>query len=373
MGGSCCARRATTRALLGAILAVAPGAVVLRAQGPLDGGTAPTAGEPDDPSADGRPVPPAAPGGAAPVRERRLLDRVKAIVGDRVILESSVQRQLERNVGDAPLTPEERARAEREIVRELAREEIWVQVGKRIGAENPEQTQALVDGMVRDYLDERIQEYGSFTQMDRELSAAGTSWQALVEERRATILRQSAWDIALRSRFEDGPQLLVTPREMARYYRANPEQFAALDSADLAWIAFDAGQQDAAARAAAAWRGNELAEAQDIAREFGGTAMPVRRDIRQSADDATREFMKAFVREHAVGDVSEPLAVGRNLFVLKLVRKISRPAMSFDDALTQQAIRKALVRMRLRELEDRILRWKSQSIPTAPRELFDGR
>ncbi|MBI5852088.1 MAG: hypothetical protein HZB39_13830, partial [Planctomycetes bacterium] len=81
---------------------------------------------------------------------RRTFDRVRAVVGDRVILESTMRRELAAQTAQAghELTPQERRRAEDEIVRALAREEIWVQIGKIIGRDDPLAFERQVDSLV---------------------------------------------------------------------------------------------------------------------------------------------------------------------------------------------------------------------------------
>ena len=311
----------------------------------------------------------AAPGG------RRTFDRVRAVVGDRVILESTIRRELAAQTAQAghELSPQEKRRAEDEIVRALAREEIWVQIGKIIGRDDPLAFERQVDSLVQDYMDEQQERFGSFARMNEELGALGTSWQALRSEQRQRILRDTARSFAIGQRFRDGFLLVVTPEETANYYRDHPADFAALESGDVAWISIPAGAPDSKTRAeqaAAEWRAGTVAAA-ELAQRFGGIALAECKGVRPDrADDPRPAMIKDLVRDGVAGEVRGPHERGESLFVTKLVAKNSQPALSFDDLRVQEAIRSKLVNDHLRRLEGEILGWKANQLLVWPANLL---
>ncbi len=359
------ARRSGSRFVvaLGLALASALGGVV--AQRPVDAST-PVRGNfggiPDPNNATQQPP------------SRVLIDGVRAVIGDRVILQSTVQREMARQYADQELTEAERTRLEFDIVREIAKEEIWVQIGKVIGSQDPEEFEETIDSLVQDYLDEQVQEYGSFARMDEELRATQTSWQTLAQEQRAKILRDSARQHAIRERFKDGISLLVTPRELREYYDANPETFEAVERALVAGVLFRPTRdvEQRAASAAAAWRADPLLTRENVAERFGGNAMQVM-EVNRDSIGSLIPPVTDIAREGTTGTVSEPTPYRGNILVLKILDKQSRAAMAFDDINTQNLIRRFLVDRKMRDLEGRILQWKFEKIQTWPPELMGGR
>lgn len=306
---------------------------------------------------------------------RRPFDAVVGVIGDRVILASTIQREVEALAGDQELSEADRQRFGTEIMRRIAREEVWIQIGKVIGREDPDVFEEQVQAMLDDYKREQVANYGSFTRMTQELEANGDSWQALEEKQRNRILRDSARQHAISQRFSDGFQLLVTPREMLEFYVENQERFAARESTDLAWISFPGDRPNAeqkAADAAAAWRDEALTE-KEVASRFSGVALPPNLDVRQTDDDPRAAFLKEVARDGAEGDVVGPIRRGDGFFVVKVARKVSEPERRFDDPEVQSAIRETLIRTRLIELEGGILQWKAAQIMRWPDWLLSTR
>lgn len=311
----------------------------------------------------------------APQAKRRTFDRVRAVVGDRVILESKIRRELAAQSAQVgrELNPQEKRRAEDEIIRALAREEVWVQIGKVIGREDPLAFERQIDSLVQEYMVEQQERFGSFARMNEELDALGTSWQSLRNEQRQRILRDSARSFAIGQRFRDGFSLVVTPAEIHAYYREHPADFAAQEGGDVAWISIPRSSPEARSRAeaaVAAWRAEDLGAA-DLARRFEGIALPAAARV-QPADpeDPRPPLVKDFVRSGKTGDVLGPVERGESLVVLKLLDKRSQPALPFADARVQGAIRDRLVARHLQRLEGEILTWKAEQLLIWPANLL---
>jgi hypothetical protein len=306
---------------------------------------------------------------------RKLLDGVVGVIGDRVILSSAIEREVEAGSAGRELSPDERKRAEEEVLRAIAREEIWVQIGKVIGRDDPTMFEGQIRVLLDEYKQEQVERYGSFTRMSEELEALGLTWQTLEDEQRNRILGDTARQSALGQRFRDGVQLLVTPREMLDFYRDNPEEFAARLVADLAWISFPKSESKAAEQAAAAadaWKGSNEAD-RDIATRFGGIAMRPALGVRPVDDDPRAAFLKDFARDGAEGEVLGPLDRGSSLFVVRILRKIDQPALRFEDANVQAAIRRSLIERRIRGLESQVLAYKARPIMRIPPWILGAR
>jgi hypothetical protein len=306
---------------------------------------------------------------------RKLLDGVVGVIGDRVILSSAIEREVEAGAAGRELAPDERKRAEEDVLRAIAREEIWVQIGKVIGRDDPQMFEGQIRALLAEYKQEQVERYGSFTRMSEELEALGLTWQTLEDEQRNRILGDTARQSALGQRFRDGVQLLVTPSEMLRFYEDNPDEFAARLVADLAWISFPKSEPDAAeqaAKAAAAWKDASEGD-RDIAARFGGIAMRPALGVRPVEDDPRAPFLKDFAREGAEGEVLGPLDRGSSLFVVRVLRKIDQPALQFEDPGVQAAIRRSLIERRVRGLESQVLAYKARQIMRIPPWILGSR
>lgn len=307
-------------------------------------------------------------GPGQPGTNRRPLDGVVAIVGDRAILHSTIEREAAAQGLGPDDSAAEHARAREMILRDLARREIWVQYGKAIGREDPEMFEEQIVAMLAEYKREEIQKYGSLTRMNAELAKLNTSWQALAAEERRRILGASARQHAIHQRFREAFHLLVTPQEMLEHYEQHRAEYGAVEFADLEWISFSGEHEPTLARAeqaAAAWRESGR-DARDIAREFGGVALPRQEEVQQDAADPRAPFLKEIAAERAEGEVVGPIVREDSLFLVKVVRRMSQPERRFDDPLVQADIRAWLVREKLLELEGGILRFKAQQIDHWP-------
>src|SRR5690606_4200270 len=199
------------------------------------------------------------------------------------ILRSTIERELRATFRGEEVDRVTQERARAEIVRAIAREELWIQIGKVIGREDPELFEQQIRGLVDQYMREEEDRYGSYTRMIEELRELDTSWQSIAEQKRREILGQSARQHAISQRYRQGFNLLVTPREMLDYFETHAQEFAAQDSADVQALSFPKGETGAAERAAAAaaaWRtgGGPAAE---IAARHGGRPLSPMQGIQQ--------------------------------------------------------------------------------------------
>ena len=94
------------------------------------------------------------------------------------------------------------------------------------------------------------------------------------------------------------------------------------------------------------------------------------RFTRVPEEDDRAAFLVEFARRAGEGEVSEPIEVGQNLFVLKVVYRMDQPARSFDDQSVQDEIRNRLANLRILRMRSKILLSKLENMYTWPPELF---
>lgn len=312
------------------------------------------------------------PGGTAP--GRRSFDAVIGVIGDRVILQSTIDAELRARTQGRTLDDLERKRLENDALREIAREEIWVQYGKVLGQQAPEAFEEIIERETEKKVDELVALYGSFAKTNEELEAIGTSLPEMRESYRKELLRDIAHNEAVVKRIRNQIPLLVTPHEMREYYDSHAADFAARTEADIAWVSFPARDEEHAARvvqAAAAWR-SDGSTAEDLAERFGGVAMPTAERVRPVAEDPRAEFLRAFARDGQEGDVSEPLRIRGNYFLLRIARKLDQPERGFDDPTVQQEIRRILSDRSYEDLNMRVMMRNSQKLLVWPSWLLTG-
>ena len=292
-----------------------------------------------------------------------------------MILQSTIERELRATFGNEQVDRVTVERARAEIIRAIAREELWIQIGKVIGREDPERFEQQIRGLVDQYMREEEDRYGSYTRMIEELRELDTSWQSIAAQKRREILGQSARQHAISQRYRQGFNLLVTPREMLDYFEGHAAEFEAQDSADVEARTFPKGEPDAAERAAAAaiaWR-EQGESAAAIGTAHGGRPLSPMRGVEQSESDPRASFVKGFAAGAAAGEVSEPIDRGAAFFVLRLAAKHVREARRFDDPQVQTAIRETLRARKFLALEGSILEWKARQILIMPPDILRPR
>ena len=286
-------------------------------------------------------------------------DRVVAVIGDRVVLDSEVKEQVRAKFQDEK-QPEKNRQYREDILRAILRREIWVQYGKVLGQQAPEAFEEIVQRQVEEHMDEQIEEWGSFQKMVEELESIGSSWQEVEDEYRQRLLAQIAQRQAIGQRYFENRELLVTPKEMKAFFDANPQNYEARKAATIEWLSFsksgdpDAAQANADA-AARAWR-TGVDDLQAIKDQFKGAIIPPKRDIPyDDPDDATRSFIKEFARDNPNGTVSAPIDQQRFFLVLRVSDKIDTPQRPFTDETVQTEIREILIDRRMIQMNNRLM------------------
>ncbi|MEM7201227.1 MAG: peptidyl-prolyl cis-trans isomerase [Planctomycetota bacterium] len=320
--------------LLGALL-VAPGARVLAQPGPV--------------------------GPPAPQRPGVLYDRVLGFLGDDVILESNLRAELQAQITAAENEGRTPTRAEIEAWRRgaqarIIREQALVQAAKTLPGTTREAVDRMVDSVMQDFQREQVERAGSWNKLTEELGILGKTWDTIREERRTNTLAALAEQTSLLGKYRDRVALMVTPRDMRRFYDENLEQFVEQESADIEIVAIPSSSADAAARAAAAaeaWR-VPGATAESIADRFGGVALEPRRRVRDDEGDPNRPEIRAFAGQSQEGEVSPPTAMGRTFWLLRCVQRREARHDTFDDPQVQAWIVEQLTNRETQRLRVRL-------------------
>lgn len=311
-------------------------------------------------------VPPAAnePGASQP----RLFDRTLALIGDRAVLESSIRSELRarEEAWTGPVTPEQRTQWQNEIVGEIYREETLQQSAKTLPGTTQERIDRVFQEYMRDFKQQQVEKWGSVNSLTRKLGIAGTTWESVQEEQRARFMSQVAEQNAIQARFRDQFALMVTPKEMLRFYNEHLDEFVQPPSADLAVLAFPVGHDPQATlaqakEAAAAWRetGGDGSAIRD--RYDGSILLQPRKGVRDVPGDDNAAPIKAFAAKATEGEVSDPIPINGYLWLLRVSHRNPGLDASFDDAEVQSKIQLFLVKEKLDKVRERLILQSQQT------------
>ncbi|MCA8944328.1 MAG: peptidyl-prolyl cis-trans isomerase [Planctomycetes bacterium] len=304
-----------------------------------------------------------------PTGGRRLVDQVEAVIGDHVLLQSQLRREVESRIAGREFSAEQIRALTDEVVFDLVREQIWVQYGKSLVERSPQNLDEFVEQRVDEQIAEEIRQSGSFLRYESELGLLGDSWSETRRRRRNRILEE--WGrVSAVSQLARQRSLLVRPAEIREFFEAHIDQFQRPASADVSRVGFriqgnaeDA--QERATRAAEAWRAEDLAPLV-VAERFQGIEMNALLRIEDTADDPRAPFLKKFAAEHPAGFVSEPIQRGNFFLLLRVETKREAKTATFDDPDVQATIRNKLAEQRIDARQDQVMRSKAREIYVWP-------
>lgn len=307
---------------------------------------------------------------SSPPEQRRLIDGVVGIFGDKAILESSIRSELlaqiegERNAGRNP-SKEEVTRMRNDILRNLLKDEALAQGARTMRGTSRQQVDQMVDQHVQEFRREEEERAGSVNQLTEELGILGQTWESLAEERRTDVMASLARTENLRRRYQDSFALAVTPAEMRTYYQTNTSLFVQERSCDLDVIAFSgagAAVLEAARQAAASWRSNPR-PTKEVAAEFGGIALDPQLGVRAASNDPRAPALKEFAAEaKQEGQVSEPITFGNSLRLLRVAKLNPGRHDSFDDPRVQAYIQRVLVEARIEADNNKLILTEGEKV-----------
>lgn len=292
-------------------------------------------------------------------KDEILFDEVLAIVDANVVTRSSVREDTELEVqaridrlakggGRKALPASEIQDIQDQIVRLRIRDILLSDSVDTLGLDP-----SRIDNIVARILDDRVAEAeraagGSLEFVER-LKERGSSYESYRSELRDEIRRSLSLSEKMREAGATS-QLLATPREMRAYYEANVESFTTPRSARLELMRFEPSAstpksplERARAARAAILRGVKAAEA---VRAAGGRIEEIRPDGGQLA--LFRNF--AFKPENSVGQVSETIERGREVWLMRLAQRSAGGTRPFTDERVQRAIREAIAGKLRKEL-----------------------
>lgn len=323
-------------------------------------------------SPQGPPKPPA----QQQLNGRTFCDKVIGVIGDQVILLSSIEEEL-RVLEELDPRPWNQARREEEtwrLLRDIARKEIWVQYGKVIGGESPEQFKQATDRIVAERMAEEEQRYGSFTRMTEELGNIGVSRSSVESQVRSQLLSDIGQWSAM-GQLSQRSNLMVTPKAMRRFFDENPELFAIQGEVLFARMWFRAdmdGVEECMANAALAW-GDPEAEPDEIAARFGGRFRGMD-SVQAGPEDQHAEAIREFALNAEEGAISKPILLGGTYRLLKVLDKTLAENKPFEDAEVQEYCRQRLQERQMAETKMNVIERNSAKLliwpPRLRRELM---
>ncbi|MCA8968580.1 MAG: peptidyl-prolyl cis-trans isomerase [Planctomycetes bacterium] len=316
-------------------------------------------------------------GNAPSAHDEVLFDEVLAIVNADVVTRSQIQESLaleadtllRNRSGDGAsnrLTPAEMADIERKLVRLRVRDHLLADSVDTLGVD-PRRVESIVNRLVDERLAAEEREAGGALQYLERLKERSTTYESRRDELRSEFRRQIAFSEHLKEA-RVASQLLVSPRELRQYYDAHKDAFTRKDSADLELLRFPA-TTDASVIQKAKEGLASGANLDVIAKETGAEADRV--DGMQPGDntlEVLRDF--AFADGRSVGDVSEPLARGSSIWLLRLHARTVGGVRPFSDESVQQEMRTQLAQERQNALLEKLFGEEQRRTQFWPPDLF---
>ncbi len=314
---------------------------------------------------------------------RRKFDGVAALIGDVAILRSQIEREVDARVAGLEaageqVTPEMREGFYRSAARELGRDAILAQGTNALGGASREMLEQEMQRRLREYQQEQIQKFGSFSEYARQLEMLGRTWDNVAEEQRTQQLALIHQQQEFARRFRNQFTLAITPSQIRDYYEKHIEEFVRSGSADVDMMTIQPGSDsstlEARARVAAQAWAEPDAKADAVANEYGGlvTRMPGVRDV---ADDIRLAFIKEFAETAKVGEVSVPRrsATGRAMLILKLVARNDGRSDELSDPEVQRRIANVLAQEHIYAMNVALIARGEKGLSLWPASLFAAR
>ena len=234
-----------------------------------------------------------------------------------------------------------------DYVRARYRAEALAQGAKTMSGMTPDQRDTVLDQHMEDYRRRKVERAGSINKLTEELGVLGQTWDSLRSERETELMAELVRQRDFSVRFRDRRALMVTPKQMKRYYDTHRDEFIEQPSADLAVVVVLGGTDPQTAlqraeEAAEAWRATADLAAADLTAKWGAVALDDRLGVKDSESDQNAPPIRAFAGKAPQGEVSEPVRMGRDYWLLKVLRRREGRDDSFDDASVQAGIQRAL-------------------------------
>ncbi len=312
-----------------------------------------------------KPVVRAAPSSKSPrnLEGAREFDRVVGIIGDKVILRSEIEDQL----AETKLSKEERKAQERAVLEAIARDQIWIQYGKVLA---PAEVDQFIDRRLKQYQNEQIKDYGSFTKMNEELALIDNSWENLREIKRNEYLAHYAQTEAWRRHAGLTGTMLVTPKMMRTYYDDHPDYFSEQSAAEIAIVFVPKTMTLMELQSIRTTWQEERISAAKLAEKFPG--LRAQESVVVTAESSSREFIETFAKANSEGAVSEPIPRGQVNILLKVTRKVEAKQQSFDEVATQQRIRVELTQKKMERRQSQLLFVNQHKVFIWPHDLLSA-
>lgn len=286
------------------------------------------------------------------------VDTVVATVNDTAVLLSELRtvaigkvRGLERSQGRS-LTNEERALVLQQAFRELLRDYTMAHAAKNLGLADPKMLESLLQDELQREAAEQVKIFGTELRFSQELQRLGITWQRFEDDKRTSLMRQFAEELAVYSRLQKQQNLFLTPRMMQELYKRNQARFVHPAQSLVGAVVFrGADAAERAAAAAAAWRQETLSSRELAARFPGATSLGELDPTTLKADLPLAKFGTAGPE----GSVSEPIAFQGGFQVAKVLRFLPARNGRFEDPEVQAELRALGTDQVLAELRDQAL------------------
>jgi hypothetical protein len=308
------------------------------------------------------------------------IDAVIATVNDSAILESELRTATAGEIrarefrDGRQLSQAERTRVLAMELTKLIQKHQLAQSAKTLGVLPPDRIEAIFRDMLREEEAEQVRDLGSEQRFSQALEQQRRTWQSFYREQRIDKLYEIAQQLTVWGRLQNQSNLFVTPRMLRNFYREHRDMFVHGARAVVAEVAFVGERRAEHAReAAAVWAKEDLgavALAQRFADRGALRVTDLLRIDEQSRESLGREDLIAFALGGPKGRVSEPIAAGTALRLVKIVDYLPAREGKFEDPEVQLEIRERLEREVILDLkaqallraEDRTYVWTSSLV-----------
>jgi len=291
---------------------------------------------------------------------RRFFDGVIGIVGNRVILESEVLKELagevesRKNKGQM-VSEADTQKIRRDILQAKSQQAILAESAKTLHGATRQQVEGAFENYMKVYEQNQIKKFGSGIRYAEQMKVLGITPESVRDEERSRFMAQLAEQQNLQRRAQDQFALLVTPIAMLEFYKEHRESFSRAASADIEVMTVSLRDDSEAAAekatsAAKSWRAGKTTA--QIEKEFDTSLLDKFSNVNSDSEHAP--FIREFASNHEEGAVSEPQPRGSSLWLLKIVTKTPAVELSFMDQKVQHYILEQLIMQRIGELRQRL-------------------
>lgn len=302
---------------------------------------------------------------APPPGEYVPIDRVESKVGDDAILMSRVRAMIapdirvKQQLKGGPLSASELNDYYQRGRGKLEDQYAMAQAAKTLGILPPDRIEALLQSRLDEAEAEEVRKFGTTARFAQALTRQNRTWESWRRDTRMQEELALTKELAVYGRLQNQANLFITPRMLRELYDyLKPHLYVTRSSASIAVVRIDASADlqragEVAAAASRLWRQENL-DGRGLAEKVQQQERDAHRDpaiisfartvegIEAGAEQPIPQPLVDFALQHQLGEVSEPIQVGPNLWLAKVIDRVEGRNSGFDDPGVQAELRQKL-------------------------------